>query len=78
MCEICSDSNENGDYDPCCNDGKCEAYFTHSDFSNCIHCGAEMQIDEKGYWRHYSQMELPINERLTEHFMQQKTLQTEL
>jgi len=78
MCLVCSKTDSKGNYNPCCNDGVCEAYFTSGDFSSCIHCGAEMQIDEGGIWRHHSQMELPVNERLTKHFIQQKPLETEL
>ena len=75
MCEICSEIDDKGNYNPCCDvDGVCEAYFTDGGFSSCVHCGAEMQVDESGVWRHYSQMELPINERYTCHFMQQKTV----
>jgi hypothetical protein len=55
---------------PCCWNFVCEAAYTTSRISLCIHCGAEMQKDEIDVWRHYSQMELPLEERQTWHIIE--------
>jgi hypothetical protein len=76
MCEYCSEPDAMGNYDLCCNygDGTCTAEYTESTISNCIHCGAQMELDESGIWRHHSQMDLPLNKRFKEHWMQQKRI----
>jgi len=73
-CEICGEPDKNGDYEPCCNDGSCEAFYTEDNISSCIHCGAEMECDETGAWRNHSQMHFPLNERYSEHYIQAKPI----
>ena len=72
MCEYCNELDTFGNYDPCCNhgDGTCEALYTKQSISMCIHCGAEMHLDESNCWRHHSQMDLPLKERSMVHSMQ--------
>jgi len=75
-CERCGEPDEKGDYEPCCEDYYCEALYTEEKISSCIHCGAEMEFDETGVWRHHSQMDLPANERLNKHYIQEKPYAT--
>lgn len=68
----CNIPDEFGDCEFCCNhSGVCTAEYTEDKFSNCVCCGAEMQIDETGSWRHYSQMRLPVQERYTNHLIEE-------
>jgi hypothetical protein len=71
-CPDCKEPNKSGDYDPCCNHGygTCEASYTTGNISMCIHCGAEMHMDETDIWRHHTQMELPLKERYAVHLME--------
>jgi len=72
-CEYCKEPDGSGDYNPCCDDGTCEAAYTEGTISICIHCGAEMHKEEEtGYWRHHTQMDLPIEERDNIHLMEHK------
>lgn len=67
-CDYCCDKYENGDFiePPCCKRDKCTAAKTDATISQCICCGAEM-IKENGWWYHWSQMSIPINERQTQY-----------
>ncbi len=76
-CTECNEPDGFGNYLPCCNvwTGKCTAAYTEDSLSNCICCGAEMiKEEETGHWRHWSQMELPIEERHTIHYIEDKPL----
>lgn len=69
-CEECCKKDENDNFiqDPCCDhSGICDADDTESDISLCKCCGAEMH-KEGGVWWHYSQMDMPIEERGTIHY----------
>ena len=55
--------------EPYCNlSGVCCSAATNptDTISNCIYCGAEM-FKEGGFWWHYSQENIPIEERGTIH-----------
>lgn len=69
MC-FCCEKDENGNYinEPCCgHSGICDAGNTDNDYSMCECCGAEM-FKENNFWFHWSQREIPFNERMTKHF----------
>lgn len=69
-CTDCCDKDENGNWktDPCCaHSGICSADATGEDIGICECCGAEMH-KEGGVWWHYSQMDIPIDERGTIHY----------
>jgi len=59
MCEYCDTPDSLGDYEPCCNQGPCTAI---PEIGMCECCGAEM-FEEKGFWFHYSQIDIPYEER---------------
>lgn len=74
-CDLCNKPDKFGNYEPCCNfgDGTCTAAYTKDSISICIHCGGEMRLEEEtGYWRHHSQMDLPIEKRYNIHYMETK------
>lgn len=64
ICECC-EKDENGNWinEPCCKEDKCTSDGT---IGLCIHCGAEM-FEEKGFWFHHSQEDIPFNEREPQH-----------
>lgn len=62
------DEHENWITDPCCwHTGRCDAGETDSNISICECCGDEMH-KEGGVWWHFSQMDMPIEERGTIHY----------
>lgn len=69
MCKYCDEPEADGDYHPCCEGGTCEALFGDKEYSNCVHCGAEM-FQENETWYHHSQKEYPIEKRYLEHTQQ--------
>lgn len=70
-CEYCCKKDEHDNFisdEPCCGySGKCSAEDTNGNISLCECCGAEMH-KEGGVWWHYSQMDIPIEERGTIHY----------
>lgn len=63
MCKICSEEE-----DPCCLLGPCTAIsLVSSGIGMCECCGAEM-FEEKGFWFHHSQENIPFDEREPQYF----------
>ena len=69
MC-FCTETDEKGNWlhPPCCDNGFCESDATdkNATYGSCEHCGADM-FKENGYWWHYSQEEIPLEERGKSH-----------
>lgn len=58
----CNIPDKHGNYNPCCAQGKCTAYYAEEPFSMCTCCGAEM-FREKDEWFHHSQSDIPFENR---------------